>query len=67
MIKTHLIPEAYKKMELFLQDYNMKYKRIDSTNLDPDAVVEIILNYLSEDGILWGFLRRKRISRPKLI
>ena len=50
--KTPLIPQAYVKMENFLIEYKMKYKVIDTTDLDAKKVVDIILNYLYEDGTL---------------
>ncbi len=49
--KAPLVPEAYKKMENFLINNNMKYKLIDSTELNANEVVDIILNTLSAVGI----------------
>ncbi len=49
--KSSLIHEAYKKMENFLNLYNMKFKLIDTTELNNIEVVELILRYLSEVGI----------------
>ena len=48
--KSSLIPEAYIKMEKFLQNYNMKYKLIDTTELKSNEVVDLILSYLSKVG-----------------
>ncbi len=50
--KTHLSQSAYVKMENFLKDYNMKYKLIDSSELNTSEVAQIILKYLSEVGII---------------
>ena len=49
--KISLIREAYVKMENFLKDYDMRYRLIDTTELNVNKVVDIILNYLTEIGI----------------
>jgi broad-specificity NMP kinase len=46
--KTPLIAEAYHKMESFLIDNAMKYRLIDTTDLNANKVVEKILKCLSE-------------------
>lgn len=51
IIKSSLITEAYIKMEKFLIDYDMKYKLIDTTELNANEVADLILSYLSEVGI----------------
>ncbi len=46
--KTRLITEAYHKMESFLIDNDMKYRLIDTTDLNANEVVDKILEFLSE-------------------
>jgi len=46
--KTPLIAEAYHKMESFLIDNAMKYRLIDTTDLNASEVVDKILKCLSE-------------------
>ncbi len=50
--KAELSQRAYVKMENFLKDYKMEYKLIDTSELNANEVAEIILNYLSEVGII---------------
>lgn len=44
--KVELYPNARKKMEFFLQKYDMEYIAINTTQLSVESVVEIILNNL---------------------
>jgi len=44
--KAKLYPEARKKMEAFLQRYDMDYVAIDTTNLDAEEVVEKMMQSL---------------------
>lgn len=44
--KVDLYPNAKKKMESFLQEYDMDYLAINTTKLDVENVVEIILETL---------------------
>jgi len=48
--KTVLYPKAKKKMESFLQRYSMDYTTIDTTNLNPNEVVEKIIDILSSNS-----------------
>ena len=50
--KTQHLSECYAKMEKFLQDHQMDYKLIDSTNLNPNETLNIIINYLSINEII---------------
>ena len=47
--KVQLNNKAFRKMKTFLSDYDMKHQVIDSTELDQDEVLHIILNYLHDD------------------
>ncbi len=47
--KVQLNKEALTKMKKFLSDYDMKHHFIDSTELDKEEVLLIILNYLNND------------------
>ena len=47
--KIPLYPEARNKMESFLRRYDMNYVAIDTTNLNPEKVVEKMLDSLPKD------------------
>ena len=50
--KVQLNNKAIKKMKKFLSDYDMKHQVIDSTELNQEQVLQIILNYLYSDTML---------------
>jgi len=50
--KAHLSQAAYIKMEKFLKDYKMKYKLIDTSELNANEVAEKILSHLSDIGLI---------------
>jgi thymidylate kinase len=45
--KAKLYLKARKKMESFLKKYRMKYLTIDTTDLEPEEVVEIMINSIT--------------------
>ncbi len=50
--KTELIPDLYPKMEGFLKKHKMKYHLIDSSNLDVNQVINIIIDTLKKEEII---------------
>lgn len=52
VIKAHLIPELYPKMEGFLKKHNMKYQLIDTSYLAVDQILPIILETLKQHGLI---------------
>ncbi len=46
---TYLVEETYEKMERFLIEHNMKYLRIDSSELNINEVVDLTLKTLFAD------------------
>ncbi len=50
--KMELIPELYPKMEGFLKKHKMNYLFIDTTNLDVNQITKIIIDSLTEKGLL---------------
>jgi len=50
--KAHLSKYAIKKMEQFLNDYDMKYFKLNSSHLEIEQVVDSIMAILKKEGIL---------------
>jgi thymidylate kinase len=50
--KSMLIPDAYKKMELFLEHYSMPYTRVDNSKMDLEQTVNSISSILKSKNIL---------------
>ena len=49
--KTELIPKLYPKMEEFLKKHKMNYLLIDSSNLDVNQIINIIIDTLKKNGL----------------
>ncbi|MBN2150943.1 MAG: AAA family ATPase [Candidatus Lokiarchaeota archaeon] len=63
LAKTHLVSEAYKKMEKFLLDYQMNYCTVDSSHRTPAQVVDAIIEHLSEDPSFAPIISRVGTTR----
>lgn len=50
--KAELIPELYPKMEGFLKKHKMNYLLIDSSNLDVNEIINIIIDILKNNGLI---------------
>ncbi len=50
--KVHLNTQALNKMKKFLIEYKMDYSIIDSTDLSPDEVLNLIIECLLNKGII---------------
>ena len=52
--KVKFIPEAYEKMKKVLNKYEMPSLVIDTTNMNPDEVLNTMINELKKRGIING-------------
>lgn len=50
--KTELIPKLYPKMEGFLIKHNMNYLFINTSNLDVNQIINIIIDTLKKNGLI---------------
>ena len=50
--KIKHIPEVYSKMEKILEKHKMRYKKIDSSDLQESDVLKIIMHTLRDEGII---------------
>jgi len=54
LIKARKTESAYNKMESFAKEKGMPYQRIDTSDMAPDAVCDMIINKLISEGLIHG-------------